>query len=390
MSITTPRIYADDNATAPLRPCAQTAMVEAFALAGNPASIHAEGRAARALMEGARKTLTDLLGASPRNLIFTASGTEAAHLALSPKIFAKDTTQAKLLLNPSEHVCVLEGHNFAPEAVLPLTLDNDGRVDLVALRGLTASLNGQPFLCAVQAANNETGVLQDVADIARKIHAAGGFVVCDGAQAFGRIPFDFATTNADILLLSAHKIGGPKGVGAVAWRDGLEQAGVDLLRARFFRGGGQEFGYRAGTENVAAIAGFAAVANEAAAQLGAEAVRLKTLRDGLQEALLQQIPNLVVFGAGAPRLPNTLLFAVPHVSAQTALMALDLAGLAASSGAACSSGKVSTSHVLTAMDVAPDLAKGAIRLSFGWNTQAGDVAAVKEIVVKTFAKLQRR
>ncbi len=362
------RIYLDYNATAPLRAPARQAMLAAFDLGGNPSSVHAEGRAARALVETARRDVAALAGASPREITFTASGTEAACMALSPGLSAPGVAPLRrLILGATEHPCVLAGHRFAAEAVETAPVGPDGVLDLEALRKLVEA--GPPPLVALHAANNETGVLQPVAEAAAIVHAGGGLLVCDAAQAAGRLPLA-AFRDADALLVSAHKFGGPKGVGAfVALREGL------AMETPLVRGGGQERGRRAGTENVAGIAGFGAAAREVAAGLEAEGARVAALRDACERALPAEA---VVFGADAPRLPNTLAFAIPGVAAATLLMRLDLEGVAVSSGSACSSGKVAQSHVLAAMGVAPELAAGAIRVSLGWGsgeTDVGDFAS---------------
>lgn len=345
------RVYLDYNATAPLRPEARAAILAALGETGNPSSIHAEGRAARALVEAARREVAALAGASSRDLIFTASGTEAANLALAPGVSAPGIAPLRrLIVGATEHTCVLGGHRFAAAEIAPVAAD--GRIDLEALaRRLD---DGAPALVALQAANNETGVLQPVAEAAALVHARGGLLISDAAQAGGRLPL--AGMGADGLLLSAHKFGGPKGAGAfVALREGLH---LEPL----LRGGGQERGRRAGTENVATLAGFGAAARAVLAGLAEEAARVAALRDACEARLKALVPEAAVFGASAPRLPNTLAFAIPGLAAAMLLMRLDLEGVAVSSGSACSSGKVGPSHVLAAMGVAPTLAAGAIRV----------------------------
>jgi cysteine desulfurase len=373
------RVYLDYNATAPLRAEAREAIVAALASIGNPSSIHAEGRAARALVETARRDVALLAGAAAREVIFTSGGTEAANLALAPGVFAPGVAPLhRLIVGASEHVCVLGGYRFAAAEIAEV--GPDGRIDLAAL---ARRLDGPPALLALQAANNETGVLQPVAEAAALVHAAGGLLVCDAAQAAGRIPLDDAVRGADAALLSAHKFGGPKGVGAlIGLREGLHWAPL-------LRGGGQERGRRAGTENVAAIAGFGAAARAIQTDLPAEAARLAALRDGCELRLRELALEAVVFAAEAPRLPNTLAFAVPGVSAATLLMRLDLDGIALSSGSACSSGKVGPSHVLAAMGVAPELAAGALRLSLGWGSAGPDVEAFAAALQRALAGVNR-
>ncbi len=356
------RCYLDFNATAPLRPQARAAMIAALDLTGNASSIHTEGRAARAVIEQARRAVAALCGAPPRGVIFTSGGTEAANAALAP---TKPTT--RLIIGATEHVCVLSGHRFAPQAVEIAPVHRDGRLDLSALEALIKRSGAGPPMLALQAANNETGVVQSVAAVAELIHAAGGLVICDAVQMAGRAPIDIKAMGADLLFLSAHKLGGPKGAGA------LIAAREDALPPALLRGGGQERGARAGTENIAAIAGFGAAAEAAKADLAGEAARLSALRDRLWAEIAALAPGAARFGGDAPRLPNTLNFAIPGRDAPTMVMALDLAGVAVSSGSACSSGKVTRSHVLEAMAVAPQLAAGAIRLSLGWSSQPSDV-----------------
>jgi len=380
------RVYLDYNATAPLRPEARVAMLEALDVLGNPSSIHAEGRRARSIVEEARRAVAALAGVEPRGVVFVSGGTEAANLALTPAIRApeRERPPARLILSAGEHPCVLRGHRFGAEATAIAPLAPDGRLDLDALAAIVSRHEGAPML-ALQGANNETGVLQPVAEAAALVHAAGGVVVCDAVQLPGRIDFAAATSGADFLLLSAHKFGGPKGAGAViATRSDLS------IETPLLRGGGQERGARAGTENVAAIAGFGAAARLAASDSGPEATRLAALRDRLAHRTGEMAPDVVVFGASAPRLPNTLAFAAPGVAAATLLIALDLAGVAVSSGSACSSGKVTPSHVLAAMGVAPDLAAGAIRVSLGWASRQTDVDRFAAAFGEALAGLRRR
>ncbi len=380
------RFYLDYNATAPLRPEARAATLEALDVLGNPSSIHAEGRRARAIVEEARRAVAALAAVEPRRVVFVSGGTEAANLALTPAIRAPERKGplTRLIVSAGEHPCVLRGHRFAPEATAIAPLKPDGRLDLDALAELLARGEGAPML-ALQGANNETGVLQPVAEAAALVHAAGGIVVCDGVQLPGRIDLAAATSGADFLFLSAHKFGGPKGVGAlIAMRSDLS------IEAPLLRGGGQERGARAGTENVAAIAGFGAAARLAAAEAGPEATRLAALRDRLEQRVRETAPEAVVFGAAAPRLPNTLAFAAPGVAAATLLIALDLAGVAVSSGSACSSGKVTPSHVLAGMGIEPGLAAGAIRVSFGWASRDDDVDRFVAAFGEALAGLRRR
>jgi cysteine desulfurase len=359
------RVYLDWNATTPLRRESREAMAAAWEIPGNPSSVHAEGRQAHRLVEEARASISGAVGALPRDIIFTSGGTEANALALTPGLRrASGGPVARLLVSAIEHSSVLTGGRFRPEAIGRLGVTRAGLVDLDHLR---RALEGEPpALVSIMLANNETGAIQPVMEAAEIVHAAGGLLHVDAIQAFGKIPFDIKVVNADLATLSGHKIGGPKGVGALALAEGL--AGFEPL----LRGGGQERGHRAGTENVAGIAGFAAAAKAAMGTRENDAVRLKSLQDRLESGL-RQTARVIVFSDDVPRLPNTTLFTVPGLRAETAVIAFDLAGIAVSSGSACSSGKVQPSHVLEAMGFAPKLAEGAVRLSLGWSTSKADI-----------------
>jgi cysteine desulfurase len=362
------RSYFDWNATAPLRPQATEALREALSVPGNPSSVHAEGRAARRLVEEAREDVAALVAARPGDVFFTSSGTEANMLALTPAIQTADERRPRemLLISAIEHSSVRTGGRFPRGAVADIAVDADGRVDLAALADALAKAS-RP-LVSIMLANNETGVVQPIAQAAAIVHAAGGLLHVDAVQAAGRTACDINALGADLLTLSAHKIGGPKGVGA-------------LIRARedihfpdpLIRGGGQERGLRAGTENVAGIAAFGAAAATVRRQGAAEADHMRALRDRLETGLKAITPAAVIFGAEAERLPNTTLFATEGMKAETAVISFDLEGIAVSSGAACSSGKVQPSHVLAAMGVSPSLTRGAVRLSLGWATTEGDI-----------------
>ena len=362
------RSYLDWNATAPLRPQAQEALLEALTVLGNPSSVHAEGRAARGLVERAREQVATLVGAQPANVFFTSGGTEANMLALTPAIETPGERRPRdrLFISAIEHSSVRTGGRFSREMVEDVPVMADGRLDLAALAAATGKAS-RP-LVSLMLANNETGVVQPVADAATIVHAAGGLLHVDAVQGPGRIPCDIGTLGADLLTLSAHKIGGPTGVGAIVRR------GEDLhFPDPLIRGGGQERGIRAGTENVSGIAAFGAAAAAAREQFTTEAAHMKGLRDALESGLKAISHSAVIFGETAERLPNTTLFGVEGIKAETAVIAFDLEGIAVSSGAACSSGKVQPSHVLAAMGVAPALLRGAVRLSLGWASTKVDV-----------------
>jgi cysteine desulfurase len=359
------RVYLDWNATTPLRPEARAAMAAAWDLSGNPSSVHAEGRQARRLVEDARGVVANAVGALPRNVVFTSGGTEANALALKPGLQRGTASAAeRLVVSAIEHASVLAGGRFSPEAISTVGVTRSGVLDLAQLR---RAIEGQPpALVSIMLANNETGALQPVREAAVIVHAAGGVLHVDAIQALGKIVFDMDALQADLLTLSAHKIGGPKGVGAVVLAEDL-QGLVPLLR-----GGGQELGRRAGTENVAGIAGFGAAVKAAMGALTGDAVRLEELRNCLEQGL-KQAPGIIVFSNDTQRLPNTTLFTVAGVKAETAVIGFDLAGIAVSSGSACSSGKVQPSHVLQAMGFGPEIAQGAVRLSLGWSTSSADI-----------------
>jgi cysteine desulfurase len=359
------RVYLDWNATTPLRPEARKAMAAAWAVAGNPSSVHAEGRQARRLVEDARAAISAAVGARPQDVVFTSGGTEANALALTPGLRrGAGEPVRRLLVSAIEHTSVLSGGRFLPEAIGTIQVTGSGLIDLDHLRRLLAA--GQPALVSVMLANNETGVLQPVGEVADIVHEAGGLLHVDAIQARGKIAFDIKSMKADLVTLSAHKIGGPKGVGALVLAEHVQ--GLEPL----LRGGGQELGRRAGTENVAGIAAFGAATASAMAALAGDAARLRVLREQLEKGLMQT-PGMIVFSADAPRLPNTTLFTVPGLKAETAVIGFDLGGIAVSSGSACSSGKVQPSHVLAAMGAGGELAQGAVRLSLGWSTSEADI-----------------
>jgi cysteine desulfurase len=366
------RLYLDWNATAPLRPEARAAMLSALSCMGNPSSVHAEGRAARHLIEEAREEVAALINAAPREVVFTSGGTEANALALTPELETPVEREPRdwLLISAIEHPSVRAGGRFPRERVTATPVTNAGILDVPALQEQLKVLLGRGVtrpLVSIMAANNETGALQPVAEAASIVHAFGGLLHVDAVQAPGKIACDFRALGADLMSLSAHKLGGPKGAGALVKRADLHVA--DAL----IKGGGQERGARAGTENVAAIAGFGAAAGAARHKSEAESARLAHLRQHLEAGLKAISPETIIFAAASPRLPNTTLFAVSGMKAETVLIALDLDGVAVSSGSACSSGKVAASHVLAAMGVEETLARCAIRVSTGFLTTQKEV-----------------
>lgn len=376
------RAYFDWNATAPLRSETRAAMVAALALTGNASSVHAEGRAARRLVEEARAQVAALAGAEAKNVTFTSGATESNMLALTPaiEIDGRKSLRDRLFVSAIEHPSVRSGGRFAAEQIEELPVSNDGVVDLHALRSAIA--RAERPLISVMLANNETGVIQPICQIADIVHAANGVLHVDAVQGPGRINCRIGELGADLMSLSAHKLGGPQGAGALISR-GDTRIGEPLIK-----GGGQERSLRAGTENVAAIAGFGAAAALAANQ--ADIKRMAALRDRLEAGIKAATPEAVIFGQSAPRLPNTTLFAVPGTKAETAIISFDLNGIAVSSGAACSSGKVQTSYVLAAMGVEPALEQGAVRVSLGWSTTDRDIENLLSALTKVSSSLLKR
>ena len=349
------RTYLDANATAPLLPAAREAMVAALDAAGNPSSVHEEGRRAKRTVETARAAVADLFGAAPRTVVFTSGGTEANHLALRGVGRVR-----RLLVSAVEHDCVMAAAKASGRAVTVVPVDAQGRVSAQAVSEALGE-DGADALVSVMAANNETGVIQPVAEIAEAAHLKGALMHCDAAQAPGRMGLSRWAHGPDLVTLSAHKMGGPQGVGALIVKDGIELAALTT-------GGGQEMGRRAGTEAVAVIAGFGAAAAALAAW---EQDRLAVLRDRFEAAVIEAGGEIA--GAGAPRLANTSCAILAGVPAETQVMTLDLGGIAVSAGSACSSGKVRRSHVLEAMGLDGDRAGSAIRVSLPWSVQAEDV-----------------
>ncbi len=348
-------VYLDHNATTSVLPEALEAMSEALGMVGNPSSVHRFGRSARAILERARASVAALVAAPDAEVVFTSGGTESNNLALH------QGADLRHFVTSVEHdsilACVRESAH--------LPVDSDGVLDLEAL-DRRLSEHAAPAMLSVMLANNETGVIQPVAEAARIAHAHGALVHCDAVQAAGKMPVRLDQLGADLLTLSAHKIGGPPGVGALLARPGL------ALSAQL-RGGGQERGRRPGTENLPGVAGFGAAAAVAAARASGYGKAVGALRDRLEEGVRRTAPHARIFGSGAARLANTSCLGLPGLAAETQVMALDLEGIAVSAGSACSSGKVSASHVLRAMGLDEVVAGSAIRVSLGWDTTQREV-----------------
>lgn len=350
-------VYLDHNATSPLRPAATAAMRAALDDVGNPSSVHDFGQRARRLVDGVRQQIADALASAPLDVVFTSGGTEANNLVLFG-------AQAKrLIVSVVEHDSVLGAARASGRPFDLVPVDREGRIDLDELER-TLAAGPERALVSIMFANNETGVVQPVAEIARRVRTAGALFHCDAVQAFGRLPLMPALFDADFVTLSAHKIGGPPGVGALVVRG-------DHALAPQLHGGGQERFRRAGTQNVPGIAGFGAALQDALIS-DDERERIAALRYQFEAGL--SVAGGVVIGAGAERLPNTSAVAMPGVKSETQIIALDIDGIAVSAGAACSSGKVTRSHVLEAMKVPDALAESTIRISLGWSTQQDDVS----------------
>jgi cysteine desulfurase len=363
------RAYLDHNASAPLLEAARSAMLAALGIDGNPSSVHAEGRAARRLVETARRQVASLVGGRSDHVVFTSGATEAAATLLTPawRMGRGPLRVSRLFVTAADHPCILCGGRFPAAAVTILAVDRDGLVDLAALDAALSAHDQDSGMAmvAIHAANNETGVIQPMAEVGRIARAARALVVVDAVQAAGRIPLDISDGSADFLILPSHKIGGPKGAGAIVGASDL------LMPLPLVPGGGQEKGHRSGTENVAAIAGFGAAAEEALAGL-VDMAAVAALRDGMETAIRAIAPGATIFGDRAPRLPNTTFFDLPGMKAETAQIAFDLAGVALSAGSACSSGRVGPSHVLKAMGQGDQAS--ALRVSIGRSTGEREIS----------------
>ncbi|MCZ7500754.1 cysteine desulfurase family protein [Agrobacterium sp. ST15.13.015] len=376
------RTYMDWNATAPLLPAVRDVLVSALDLAGNPSSVHREGRAARAAVEGARREVAALVGAEAAHVTFTSGATEAANLVLTPdfRMGRAPVRYGHLYVSAIEHPAFREGGRFGKADVTEITVTSAGVIDLAALQALLSSHDasaGLPMV-ACMLVNNETGILQPVAEAARLVHAAGGLMVIDAVQAAGRVPLDINALDADFIVISSHKLGGPKGAGALISR------GEVMMPKPLIHGGGQEKGHRSGTENTLSVIGFGAAAAVAAKNLEVEAARLAALRARLEDGMRARAPDVIIHGEDVARVGNTTFFTLPGLKAETGQIAFDIEGIALSAGSACSSGKVGESHVLTAMGRDPKL--GALRISLGHATDEADI----ERTLAAFAKIAGR
>lgn len=368
------RVYLDYNASAPVRTEVRETVAQMLEKQGNPSSVHAEGRALRSRVEAAREHVAALVGAEPRDVIFTSGGTEANITALSPaNVNQTAPERVVLFMSGIEHPSVAAGGRFASGRIRKVRATQDGVIDVAALEREIASLretdSTAPFMVSLMLANNETGAIQPVAHVSEIVRSHGGVLHSDAVQAAGKVPVDMGALGVHMLTLSAHKIGGPQGVGALVLGDGMPSLPEPLMT-----GGGQELRARSGTENVAGICGFGVAAEIAARNTGRMA-ELARLRDRLEQGIRDRAPEAMIFAANTDRLPNTTNFAVSGMKSETVIISLDLAGIAVSAGSSCSSGKVEQSHVLQAMGVADDVARGAIRVSLGWDTTRNDIDA---------------
>ncbi|QFI66408.1 Cysteine desulfurase [Sinorhizobium alkalisoli] len=372
----------DWNATAPLLSEAREAVLSALDINGNPSSVHGEGRALRAIVESARRDVAALCGAQPAEVTFTSGATEAANMVLTPHFRMGRTPLklGKLYVSAIEHPAVREGGRFAREMMGEIPVSSAGLVDTGALEALLGAHDRQSGLpmVAVMLANNETGIIQPIAEIAAIVRTHGGLLVVDAVQAAGRVPLSMEALGADFLIVSSHKIGGPKGAGALVAR------GEVMMPSPLIHGGGQEKGHRSGTENAPAIAGFAAAARMAVGNLEGRMGAIAALRDRLETEMRCQAPDVVIHGADVPRLANTTFFTLPGLKAETGQIAFDLEGVALSAGSACSSGKVGQSHVLTAMGYDPR--QGALRISIGESTTQAEIEQCAAVFAKVAAR----
>jgi cysteine desulfurase len=383
------RVYLDYNATAPLRPEAEAAMLDALAATGNAQSVHAEGRTARSRIETARKQVAKLVDCAAAEIVFTASGSEANALALRGAVQgAADAGEriTRIIVSAVEHDSVLANAALCEATsagirVVQIPATAQGVVDLGELSRILREGKGRA-LVSVMAANNETGVVQPVADVVAQAKSVGALVHCDAVQAAGKMSFSCSGLGLDYATFSAHKIGGPQGAAALVVRASAPLVGQ-------IAGGGQERGFRAGTENVPAITGFGAAAEAASRDL-VRSGDVRTLREHGERKLNALRPDAIVFGRDAERLPNTICLAAPGMSAETLVIALDLEGFAVSAGAACSSGKVRRSHVLAAMAVDPELAANAIRVSFSAATTSDQMNAFAEAWARVLNRVAPR
>lgn len=371
------RVFLDHNATSPVRPEVVAAVSEALAAGGNPSSVHASGRAARARVEASRSLIARSVCARAEDLIFTSGGTEANNLAIHA---ARALGATGIICSAIEHEAVRKTAHGSGLPVETLPVDGGGLADLAWLEARLSETAGETLLVALMAANNETGVIQPIAEAGRLVREAGHFFHVDAVQMSGKAAFDFAACGAHFAALSAHKLGGPQGVGALI-------TACDAQVGAMMQGGGQEKNRRAGTENVAGIVGFAA-AVEAANRDAGGIERVKSLRDRLEARLKGAHMDVRIWGETSPRLPNTTCLTAPGWRSEIQVIGLDLAGFEVSAGSACSSGKVKNSAVLGAMGARDDEAGTALRVSFGWNNVKADADRFADAWLKEYTRVR--
>lgn len=387
MPAATGRIYLDHNATSVVLPAARQAVLDAMDLPGNPSSVHAEGRAARSVLEKARDAVAALCGVSSDGVVFTSGATEAASTALAPLWLrhGREWHADALAVLETDHPCLRGGGRFDADKVTRLAVDADGIVRLDALAGWLSALDGRPAILALSWANGESGVIQPLSKIREALTGHDVRLVADAVQLAGRHPLNIRDAGIDAAVLSAHKFGGPKGIGALVLSD------ENTRPYALFTGGGQERGRRGGTEGLPLIAGFGAAASIARSMADDGWPQARRLRDGLEAALRDMAPGIAIMGAGAQRLPNTISFTHPAMRAETVQIAFDLRGIAVSAGSACSSGKVGASHVLRAMAEAgypADPAHGALRISLGPDSTQADIDEFINVAGQVLARLE--
>jgi cysteine desulfurase len=375
-------IYIDYNATTPLRPEIKAAMIENMEIYGNASSMHGSGRAARAGVEQARKAVASLIGATDGTVIFTSGGSESNNTVFQTmRLLAKDNTRNEFIISAIEHPCVLnsalslkkEGFNIK---ILPV--DEYGKLKMDELK---AALNDKTLFVSIMTANNEIGTVQDIKEITAMVKNAGAFMHTDAVQAIGKMPLDVKEIGVDYLTMSAHKIYGPKGVGALYVKKGAPLSPL-------IHGGHQEDGLRAGTYNSPAIMGFGKAAEIAAAEITQYGKEISSLRDKLRRGLLEKVPNIKINGHQKDVLPNTLNVSFPGAEGESILLSMDMQGIEASTGSACASGSLEPSHVLMATGLEPELAHGSIRFSLGWGITEEDIDYIIETVPPIIARLR--
>ncbi len=372
--------YLDHNASTILLPQAKKAIIDALDLVGNPSAIHKDGRVLETLIEDARKNVAKATGAKPSEVVFTGSATESINQAIIAGVKALKID--KIIVSSGEHAAALNAAKSCEQEVIEVFLLDSGQIDISLLKDELQKLDetGHTALVCVHEVNNETGIIQPVKQIETLVGASRHFLFIDAVQAFGKTELNFSSRPVDMMAVSAHKAGGPVGIGALLMKSHCDEV-------RFIHGGGQEKGRRSGTLSAPLIAGFGAAARQY--PLSYDVKKISQLVKELEAGIKKLRPDAVIFGQDAPRMGNIINFAVPELKASVALMGLDIEGVSVSSGSACSSGKVTYSHVLCAMGISPKLATGRLRLSLGWNSTKQDVEAFLNAYEKVLAQHEK-